>query len=100
MRTTRRTLLAILPTVIAARAADNTPPPSDDLIHDLVRQQLVSDVTVQGGAIVVEVKDGAVTLNGKVRTDKARKKAEKLTKKVKGVKSVTNKLEISTTAQD
>jgi hyperosmotically inducible protein len=70
---------------------------SDDLIYDQVRLKLVSDTTVQGGAIEVEVKDGAVTLRGKVRTEKAKEKATKLTKSVKGVRSVDNKLVVSPT---
>jgi osmotically-inducible protein OsmY len=43
----------------------------------------------------VSVHEGAVTLKGKVRTDKQKSKAEKLAKKVKGVTSVNNRLVIS-----
>jgi osmotically-inducible protein OsmY len=35
-----------------------------------------------------------VTLNGTVHDEKAREKAEKLTKKVKGVTSVVNQLKV------
>ena len=45
--------------------------------------------------IQVDSHDGAVTLTGKVRTEKQKSKAERLTKKVKGVISVDNKLVIS-----
>jgi osmotically-inducible protein OsmY len=76
-----------------ATAADDTPV-SDDVIHDQVRLRLAGDTTVQGAAIEVTVKDGAVTLNGKVKTEKAKEKATKLVKKVKGVRSVDNKLVI------
>lgn len=67
----------------------------DDLIYDLVRRRLASDPDVKGAMIEVQVKDGAVSLSGKVKTEKARQKAEKLAKKVKGVRSVTNKLVVS-----
>jgi osmotically-inducible protein OsmY len=49
---------------------------------------------VKGGAFTVEVKDGVVTIKGVVEKEKARVKAEKLAKKVKGVKSVVNQLQI------
>ena len=40
---------------------------SDDYIDDTIRQKLAADSVVKGGAIEVEVKDGVVTLKGKVR---------------------------------
>ena len=45
-----------------------------------------------GAGIEVAVKSGAVTLSGKVHTEHAKEKAEKLTKKTKGVTSVVNNL--------
>lgn len=68
--------------------------PSDDRITDQVRMRLVGDQDVKGGGLDVSVKDGVVTLRGRVDTDKGKKKAEKLTKKVKGVKSVDNELTV------
>jgi osmotically-inducible protein OsmY len=38
------------------------------------------------------VKDGVVTIKGRVDTDKGKTKATKLAKKVKGVKEVDNEL--------
>jgi osmotically-inducible protein OsmY len=69
-------------------------PVTDDYISDSVRQKLAADQVVKGGAIVVEVKDGAVTLTGKVQEPKQKSKAENLAKKVHGVKSVVNNLTI------
>jgi len=66
--------------------------PSDDLIYDQVRRKLTADRDVKGGAIEVEVKDGAVTLRGKVHEEKQKKKAERITRKVKGVTRVVNEL--------
>lgn len=67
---------------------------SDDKIYDQVRLKLVSDPDVKGGALEVVVKDGAVTLRGAVTSERGKQKAERLTKKVKGVKSVVNELTI------
>jgi osmotically-inducible protein OsmY len=40
------------------------------------------------------VKNGAVILRGQVHTQKAKEKAEKLAKRVKGVTSVDNQLKL------
>lgn len=65
---------------------------SDDQIYDLVRRRLAGDPDVKGGALDITVADRVVTLKGTVKSEKARKKAEKLTRKVKGVKNVINQL--------
>lgn len=65
---------------------------SDDQIYDLVRRRLAGDPDVKGGALDITVADGVVTLKGTVKSEKARKKADKLTRKVKGVKNVINQL--------
>lgn len=65
---------------------------SDDRISDQVRMKLATDADVKGGALDVVVKDGVVTIKGRVDTDKGKAKATKLTKKVKGVKEVDNEL--------
>ncbi|HLG98446.1 MAG TPA: BON domain-containing protein [Bryobacteraceae bacterium] len=67
----------------------------DGEVIDQVRVKLANDPDVGGMNISVDSKDGAVTLAGKVKTEKQRAKAEKLTKKVKGVVSVNNQLVIS-----
>jgi osmotically-inducible protein OsmY len=64
----------------------------DDRIYDEVRRKLANDLDVKGAAIDVAVKDGVVTLSGKVHTEHGKEKAEKLIKKVKGVSSVQNNL--------
>jgi len=65
---------------------------SDDQLYDLVRRKLADDQVVKGGAMEVEVKDGVVTLKGKVEYQQQKIKAEKLARKVSGVKSVDNQL--------
>jgi len=94
----QRTLLVILmlnlgfgvcqnAVVLAQRSA-----PTDDLITDNVRLKLASDPDVKGGAIQVDVRQGVVTLTGVVETQKIKMKAEKISRKVKGVKQVVNNL--------
>lgn len=87
-RSTFLLTLIPLPAAFALQTAE------DDRIYDEVRIKLVRDSEVKGGAFTVEVKDGVVTIKGVVEKEKARQKAEKLAKKVKGVKSVINKLEV------
>ncbi len=70
----------------------------DDRIYDQVRMKLANHPDVKGGAIEVTVKDGVVTLQGKVRTDTAKKKADGAAMKVKGVKKVINQLTVTPTA--
>jgi osmotically-inducible protein OsmY len=69
---------------------------SDDAIFDNVRQKLASDADVRGAALDVTVKEGVVTIKGRVRTEKGRKKATDLSMKVKGVKNVDNQLKLYT----
>jgi osmotically-inducible protein OsmY len=68
--------------------------PDDDRIYDAVRRRLAEDVDVKGAGFEVIVKKGAVTLQGRVHDEKAREKAARITKKVKGVTSVDNKLKL------
>jgi hyperosmotically inducible periplasmic protein len=67
---------------------------SDGRIHDEVLAKLANDTDVRGGGLDVIVKNGMVTLRGQVHTEKAKAKAEKLTKKIKGVVSVDNQLKL------
>lgn len=67
---------------------------SDDGIYDTVRRRLASDPTVKGGGLEVDVKQGVVTLRGSVELDKQKVRAEKLTRKVPGVKQVVNELQV------
>ena len=69
-------------------------PITDDTITDQVKVKLANDAEIGGMNIDVDVKQGVATLSGRVRTDKQRSKAEKVAKKVKGVTSVNNRLEV------
>jgi hyperosmotically inducible protein len=65
---------------------------SDDQIYDQVRLRLARDPDVKGGGFEVEVKAGVVTIKGVVEKEKWKEKAERLARKVKGVKSVVNQI--------
>jgi hyperosmotically inducible periplasmic protein len=67
---------------------------NDGLITDEVRLRLSGDAMVKGAHIEADTKDGVVTLTGEVPTEKLKERATRLTKKVKGVKSVVNNLKI------
>ena len=83
-----------LPSLLLAGAlvAGQKGPITDDAIHDRVIQKLATDSVVKGGGLKIDVKDGVVTLTGKVDHTKQKEKAEKLAKKIDGVKSVDNQL--------
>jgi osmotically-inducible protein OsmY len=84
-------ILLVMPLIAQTGVAN----PTDDEISDQVLVRLSSDTDLGGIKFDVTVHNGAVTLKGKVRNDKQKVKAEKVTKKVKGVTSVTNELVIS-----
>lgn len=85
-------LVALLTLFVTAAPAAK--PVSDDFISDTVRSKLAADTIVKGGAIDVVVKDGVVTLRGTVAEERQKNKAEKIAKKVNGVKSVDNEIKI------
>ena len=94
MSKTALALIALIVFQLVGLAAKDPRPMTDDTITDQVRLKLTSDPDVKGGALQVDVKQGVVTLSGAVEMPKQRDKAEKLARKVKGVKSVVNKIEI------
>jgi len=87
-------ILCLAAALAFGQAEPKKPATVDDTIYDQVRLRLASDPDVKGGAFQVDVKDGVVTLRGKVEKEKYRQKAEKIAKKVKGVKSIVNQLTI------
>jgi osmotically-inducible protein OsmY len=84
-------VLALLVTPLFAQKG----PVTDDTITDQVMVKLANDSELGGIKFDVTVHEGTVTLKGKVRNEKQKTKAEKVTKKVKGVTSVVNQLVIS-----
>jgi hyperosmotically inducible protein len=82
-------LFALVVPMLVAQGAK-----ADDKIYDEVHLKLANDPDVKGAGFEVIVKAGVVTLRGKVHDEKAKEKAQKLAKSVKGVVSVTNELKI------
>lgn len=87
-------VLVLSAVCVPVLAGGQKAPGSDDRISDQVRMKLATDPDVKGGALDVTVADGVVTIKGRVDTDKGKSKATKLAKKVKGVKSVDNELQV------
>ncbi len=85
-------MLLIVALMVPLLVAQGTP--TDDRIFDEARRKLASDPDVRGAGFDVTVKNGVVTLKGRVHEKKAIEKAEKITKKVKGVVSVDNQLKL------
>ncbi len=87
---TRKTFLGLL----AASSLWAQKKASDGTIYDMVRVRLANDADVKGGGLEVDVKDGVVTVKGRVATEKARTKIDKIVKKVKGVTEVVNQVKV------
>ncbi len=68
---------------------------NDDSISDSVRTRLAADRDVGAAGIDVKVSHGVVELHGSVKKESTRVKAERIAKKVKGVRSVVNQLQVS-----
>jgi osmotically-inducible protein OsmY len=93
--TPNRLVLALLvPQVAIVSSMAASKPHDDDYITDSVRQKLAADQVVKGGDLEVLVKDGVVTLNGKVHEPRQKTRAEHVARKVGGVKSVINNIKI------
>ena len=67
---------------------------SDARISLEVKLALIADGRTSGFATDVDTRDGLVTLSGKVDTEQARTAADEVAKKISGVKSVNNQLQV------
>src|SRR5579863_6539149 len=84
----------IVPMLFAQGKAAARGSANDDRIYDDVRRRLADDPEVKGAAVEVTIANGAVTLKGRVYDEKAREKATRIAKKVKGVTTVDNQLKL------
>ena len=84
-------LLLIFSLVLPAVASK---PVNDNVLYDTVKRKLANDQVVKGGQLDVDVKSGVVTIKGQVEYDVQKSRAEKLVKKVAGVKSVVNQITV------
>jgi len=82
--------------MLAVCPAKDPPQVTDDTISDAVRVKLAGDQIVGVLPLQVTVKDGVVTLGGTVDQKSLASRAERIAKKVKGVKQVVNRIEIKT----
>src|SRR3954452_22993738 len=80
--------------LLSAGMAKDPVKATDDTINDAVRVKLASDQLVGTMPFQVAVKNGVVTLSGSVEQKNYKSHAEKVAKKVKGVKQVVNNIEI------
>ena len=87
--------LSILSLTLFGAALAKDKDTSDDAIYDNVRRKLASDPDVKGGGLQVDVKQGVVTLRGTVEEQKQKDKAARLARKIAGVKSVDNQLQVA-----
>ena len=78
----------------AVALAKDPPVVNDDTISDQVRIAFASDKVVGVLPFNVAVKNGVVTLSGTADTGNQRSRAEKLARKVKGVKQVINNINL------
>ena len=85
-------MMAMLAALLLPAAAQKKP--SDGMVYDQVRMKLANDPDIKGGALTVEVKEGVVTVQGRVDKERARHKIDGVVKKVKGVQSVINQVKV------
>ena len=91
LRTTLSFLLIfalVFPVLAASKQVD------DNVLYDTVKRKLANDQLVKGGNLDVDVKSGVVTIKGSVEYDNQKARAEKIVKKVTGVKSVVNQITV------
>ncbi len=78
----------VFPLLAASKQVD------DNTLYDNVKRKLANDQTVKGGALTVDVKNGVVTIGGSVEFENQKTRAEKLVKKVTGVRNVVNNITV------
>lgn len=86
--------LVLLLLGVTAGAATMQTTNEDDRIFDEVSRRLAMDRDIKGNSFEIDVKQGIVTIKGFVSKDSHRGRAERIAKRVKGVKGVVNQLAI------
>ncbi len=90
MNASRRRFLLATPVATAILAAQST---EDGLLYDRVHRKLNNHPALRIRDLVVEVKDGVVTIKGVVRSKSIKRRAAKIAS-IKGVKKVVNSLSV------
>jgi hyperosmotically inducible protein len=78
----------------AAPKADEKTPINDTYLTAKAKIALFADARIKGSDINVETSQGTVMIRGKVDSDAAKQAAEDVTKRLDGVKSVKNELQV------
>ncbi len=86
--------LLVIASVVAAVAAAEKPPLTDDILYDRVIRKIANDRDLKTTAIEVTVKDRVVTLRGQIESEKLRQRVEHVVQKTDGVKKVINELKL------
>ncbi len=89
-----RLLSVVMALVLCLAALAEQKKVGDAQVYDNVKMRLANDPDIKGGNLTVEVKDGVVTVSGRVEKERARQKIERVAKKVKGVTSVVNNVKV------
>jgi osmotically-inducible protein OsmY len=91
-----RTLAIVLAfsAVLQPMVAVAAPGGFDAVIQRSVQQKFAQNHIARGGSVLVTVKGGVVTLDGRVATPAIRQRAFGLAKRTTGVKSVVNDLSV------
>lgn len=92
---TRSTASLVLLLVLAAGCGTMRPPHrqmDDAVMAQTIHEALWSDPELSNFEITVDVKAGAVTITGVVRSEEQRQRAEEIIRSVPNVKSVRNLL--------
>lgn len=79
----------------AASATQITSGANDFYLFTSVRGALVNDPEMKGANVIVEVRDGSVTLSGTIADPKQKERAEQIARGVQGVKTVRNSLRLA-----
>jgi hyperosmotically inducible protein len=74
--------------------ADEKTPINDSWLTSKAKIALFADARVKGSEINVETTQGMMMIRGKVDSDAAKQAAEDIAKKLDGVKSVKNELQV------
>ena len=89
-----KTLLPLLAASLIAFPAYGQSKTGDAALDAKVRSAMATDVGLKTLRINVDVDKGVVTLKGKVDSEETKRKAADVARKVNGVKSVNNELEV------
>ena len=89
-----KTVFSIVAAALIALPAYGQSKTDDAAVDAKVRGAMAADVGLKTLRINVDVDKGVVTLKGKVDSEETKRKAAEVARKVNGVRSVNNELEV------